>query len=283
MSSTIILNSTNRSSTNSSRYEYLFPSTVKFPKGSKIALQSFSMYNSIFNIEAQRGNNQVKIIWNADSAVEYTCTFSDGFYSISDLNFALQQFCILNDLYMIDGDGNFVYFVEILTNSVLYSSEIDCTAIPTTAEATTLGYTIPSGASWSHPVTAKTAQLEIISTAFASLLGMSVATYPPTILAIDSQHLSTTEPQISPVNSILLGCNLVSSRYSNPSHLFYSIPLTVGFGSMITHNSSSVILNNISPGSYGKISIDLYSQDFNSLRIHDSEIVLVLQIILPDE
>ena len=283
MSSTIILNSTNRSSTNRSRYEYLFPSTVKFPKGSKIALQSFSMFNAIFNIEAQRGNNQVKLIWNADTAVEYTFTFDDGFYSISDFNYAFQHKCILNDLYMIDADGNFVFFVEFLPNAVLYASEIDCTALPTSAEATSLGYTIPSGASWSHPVTAKSPQLEILTTAFGSLFGMVPATYPPTILSTNSQHLSTIEIQISPVNSILLGCNLVSSQYSNPSHLFYSIPLTAGAGSMITHNSSSVIMNNISPGSYSKIAIDFYSQDFNALRFHDSEIVLVLQIILPDE
>ncbi len=139
MSSTIILNSNNRSSSNSSRYEFIFPSTVKFGKNSKISLISFSMYNSIFNIEAQRSNNVIKIVWNADSAVEYTFTIPDGFYSISDLNYALQQFCILNDLYAIDTNGDYVYFIEILTNSTQYGAEIDCYAIPLETDWVTNG------------------------------------------------------------------------------------------------------------------------------------------------
>ena len=281
MSNTIILNSNNRSSSNSSRYEFIFPSTIKFKKGDKIALQSFSMYNSIFNVEAQRSNNVIKIMWNADTAVEYTYTIPDGFYSISDLNYGLQQFCILNDLYAIDTNGDYVYFIEILTNSVLYSAEIDCYAIPLEADWITNGWTIPAGASWTYPITvAKSAQLTIpTGSSFGTLLGLTVGTYPSTVLAIDSQHVSTTEIQISPVNSILLGCNLISSQYSTPSHLFYSIPLLVPFGGMINHASTSPIANDISPGSYGKLVIDLYSQDFQSLRIHDGELVLVLNII----
>jgi hypothetical protein len=283
MSSTIILNSNNRSSSNSSRYEYVFPSTVKFGKGATIALQSFAMFNSFFNVEAQRGNNQFKIHWHADTSTEYTITLPDGYYSLQNLNRYLQNFCLFNDLYMKDSNDNDLYFIEILPNEVRYAAEVDLTALPTAATASTLGWTVPVGASWSLPVTPKSPQLEILTSPFGSLLGMQIGIYPSSVLAEDSQHLSSGEIQISPTNSVILGCNLISSAYSNPSHLFYSIPLTEPFGRLITHNASSVIINNITPGSYGKISIDLYSQNFESLRFIDSEIVIVLQIFKPEE
>ena len=76
-----------------------------------IRLASLSMYNSTFNITAQRGNNIISFIWNVGTAVTYTWTIADGYYSVADLNYFIQNQCIQNNLYAISGT-NFVYFLE---------------------------------------------------------------------------------------------------------------------------------------------------------------------------
>lgn len=280
MSNTIILNSTHKREAH--RYEYIFPSSVKFGANDQIALQSISMYNSIFNVEAQRGNNTVSVIWNANTTVQHNFTIPDGYYSVSDLNYFLQQKMILNKLYVTDANGDNYYFVELLVNENQYGVQVNTYALPTSAQATTLGYVKPSGASWDWPTTASTAQFIVPTAAFGNLIGFEPATYPSGIETTDQQFLSTKTPQISPVNSILLGCNLIASPYSNPIHLFYSIPITVSFGSLINHANTSPIYNKIAAGTYSKIIIDFYSQDYNSLRLHDDEIVIVLSVVKRD-
>ena len=274
---TIILNSTNKTQS-ANRFEYLFPSSVKFEKKDEIALQSISLYNSIFNCESQRGNNKISVIWNADTTVQYDFTIPDGFYDISALNYFLQQQCILNDLYCLDADGNYVYFIEIVTNSSQYAGQINCYPLPTAANAAAKGWTIPPGSSWTYPISDKTAQLIIPSVAFGSLIGFAAGTFPTAVQATTQQFLSTKTPQISPVNSILLGCNLINSPYSNPCHLFYSIPIQTQFGGLINVTNSSPIFNEIASGMYSKIIIEFYDQSFESLRLHDFEVVIVLNL-----
>ena len=278
----VILNSTNKVS--NAKYEYIFPSTQKFTAGTKVSLNSISMYNSIFNVEAVRSNNKISIIWNANTSVQYDLTVSDGFYDISSLNFQIQSFCILNDLYMInDATGEYVYYINLLTNSTAYSAQLNIYPLPTTAEATALGYSIPVGASWTAPVSAKTPQLIIPVGTFGNLIGFQSATYPSAIQSTFQAILSTTTPQISPVNSILIGCNLINSAYANPSHIFASIPIKAGFGSLIDYESASPVATSISSGSYGKITIEFYSQFFELLRLHDDEVTIILNIHTPDE
>jgi hypothetical protein len=62
---------------------------------------------------------------------------------------------------MTASNGDIVYFVEILENASLYKIQLNLYAIPTAAQATTLSYTIPSGASWSSPTTSETPTLTI--------------------------------------------------------------------------------------------------------------------------
>ena len=67
----------------------------------------------------------------------YTLTFEDGYYSVSDINFRIQQFCILNNLYVTSNSGaNIVYFIELVVNSVRYSTQINVYAIPTEFDVT---------------------------------------------------------------------------------------------------------------------------------------------------
>lgn len=155
---TIILNSNNKSSDNSFTYD--FPAPVKMLPSAKIALQSISMYNSIFNVEASRLNNKFSIIWNADTTVQHDFVITDGNYSISDLNYLLDFYCVENNLYLYDTvENKNKYFLEIVVNSNIYGCQINSYAIPTAVTASTLNLTKPVGASWDFPLSAKAPQI----------------------------------------------------------------------------------------------------------------------------
>ena len=274
MSSTIILNSTNRDLTSDNRFIYTFPSNVKFNPGDTIGVESISMYNSIFNTESVRGNNTFSIIWNADSAVTYNFTIPDGFYSISDLNYYIQYECVQNDLYCINGSGNYVYFVELVINSTVYGSELRTFILPDVTEAGVLGYTKPVGASWSfHASADATPQVIIPSDAFGELFGFTAGTYPATPQTTSQYIGSTITPQISPVNSLILTCNLINDELSNPVNVFYSMPLNSAFGTLMTSSNAQRSDSMIYEGTYKNIVIEVLDQQYNRVKMNDMEIL----------
>ena len=94
---------------------YRLPNTIKMEAGSTIGLSGISIFNSTFNVEKVRGNNTVFLTW---LGTVYTIVFEDGYYSISDLNFRIQQFCILNNLYLTANSGLLAFFGTVLLVSV---------------------------------------------------------------------------------------------------------------------------------------------------------------------
>ena len=75
----------------------------------------------------------------------------------------------------------FIFF-EMVLNSVQYSTQLNSYYLPTSSDATTLGYTKPSAATWSFPATNQTPQITFNST-FGNLIGFNAQTYPATVLA----------------------------------------------------------------------------------------------------
>ena len=276
MSKTLIINSSNYVTGSGNKFVYRFPNTVSFQAGSSIGVSSISMYNSTFNIENSRGNNVINIIW---LGMTYTLTFEDGYYSVSDINFRIQQFCILNNLYVTSNSGaNIVYFIELVVNSVRYSTQINVYAIPTEATALLVGYTKPTS-SWSYPSTATTPQIYLATQAFANLLGFSTGTFPSTTFSTTQSFLSTKTPVISPINSYIMTCNLLNSKFSIPNTTFFSLPLSGSLGTLIVSNMTSVIYNMINPQHYNEIIITFYDQNFNALTLHDFDVTITLAIL----
>ena len=96
-------------------------------------------------------------------------------------------------------------------------------------------------------------------------------------------HLSsTTTPIISPVNSYIMTCNLLNSKYSIPNTTFFSLPLSGSLGTLITSNVSSIVYNMINPQSYNEIVITFFDQYFNALVLHDFDCTITLAIKEPD-
>ena len=280
MSKTLVINSSNYIIGSNNKFVYRFPNTQSFEAGSSIGLSSISIYNSTFNIEKNRGNNVIQIIWLGTT---YTIIIDDGYYNVSDLNFKIQQFCILNNLYLLSNSGsNIIYFVELVMNSVRYSVQLNLYALPTSTQASTLGYSLPPTANWNFPLVATTPQLNILSQTFGNLIGLNFGMYPVTPQTTTQSYLSTTTPIISPVNSYIMTCNLLNSKYSIPNTTFFSLPLSGSLGTLITSNVSSIVYNMINPQSYNEIVITFFDQYFNALVLHDFDCTITLAIKEPD-
>ncbi len=157
----------------------------------------------------------------------------NGFYTNSDLNSYLQQYCITNGLYLINASGQYVYYCEFLTNSNYYAIQFNAYSIPTALPA---GWTQP--ANWiGYPAVAYTPQLIVPSTNFRNVIGFNTGTYPSVQQTTTYSKLSDFVPQVSPVQSIILSCSLLSNQYSNPRTALYSFsPAGTAFGSLIQSN-----------------------------------------------
>jgi len=281
---TIVINSSNYVVGSNNQFTIAFPGNgVKFNAGDKIAVAGIAVYNSTFNITAARGNNKISVIWNAATPTTYTFTFPDGYYSATDMNAFIQQQCILNNLYMTTNNGStYVYFVEITTNAVRYAISLNVYPIPTTAQATSLGYSIPSGATWTAPATAQCPQI-IINSAFGTLVGQSAGTYPASIQSSATQTISSVTPIISPVDSYILCCNLINSKLTIPVDVLYSLPISVSLGQLINVSPSQFLFNDIDPNTYSNITISFYDQLFNKLQMNDKDVVITLAIMYASE
>ena len=122
MSKTLVINSSNYIIGSNNKFVYRFPNTQTFEAGSSIGLSSISIYNSTFNIEKNRGNNVIQIIWLGTT---YTIIIDDGYYNVSDLNFKIQQFCILNNLYLLSNSGsNIIYYYCVSRSKPYYLDDV---------------------------------------------------------------------------------------------------------------------------------------------------------------
>lgn len=276
----IIINSTNLRPNNTQYnniFEYTFPSNVNFKNGDTVALAGMSIYNSFFNIRSSLGNNVYTYNWNADTETTHNVTIPDGFYDIPALNYYFQFEMIQNDHYLIDENGDYVYFMELVLNNTAYGVDFKFTPIPTSVEATALNYTQPVGATWTYPSTKKTPEI-ILNSSFGKLFGFLSGTYPS--VTSDSVTVASSESgAIQQVNSIIITCNLINSPYSNPSNILGSVNLNSAYGSLLQYEASYSVDSLIFPGNYKKIQIALHDQDLNPIKVNDVEGFLMRLVI----
>lgn len=279
MSHSIILNSSNIvSHTGNSLLEYKFPSSIKFEKGTKIALSSLSLFYSWFNFTSF--NNNLTLSYKWVDGITYTIQIESGFYDVSALNSFIQSKMILNKHYMIDGNtSQFVYFIEIVENKNKYAIQLNVFNVPTSAEATSLGWTQPLGATWTLPTSTVTPQVIFDSNINTNLGFDKNVYYPSTPSTTTVSYLSSKTPQITSVNSMIATCNLLNSSYSIPNNILHTFSFgNAGFGESIDINVSTPTYLSISEGVYSSIRIQFFDGNLNPVEILDESIVLMLVI-----
>jgi hypothetical protein len=275
----IILNSNNlvQGIAANNVYEYTFPRTADFRR-TKIAVGSLSIYYSWFNILSSLGNNTYSIVFPTNAGTTtITITMPDGFYDISSVNSYLQSQFIANGLYLVDGDGNNVYYAEFVTNGNYYTVQFNSYPVPTALPA---GYSNPAGMTF--PVAAETPQLVVAANDFRYIIGFEAGTYPSVVQATNYSVDSTFTPQVSPVQSMIMLCDLLGNQYANPNTVLFSFsPANTQFGSLIDIKPAEYSFTQVVDGSYNKFRITFVDQSFNALQINDTNLVITLLLAQP--
>lgn len=279
---TIILNGNNvvPNSLNDT-YTYRFPNGAVNFYNDQISVASISMYFSWFNItsattSSQYNNNVYQYTWYGNAgATTHTVVMPDGYYEINDLNSFLQYTLVQNGHYLVDTAGDFVYYLEFVVNPTYYGTQVNSYPIPT---ALPMGWTNP--AAMTFPLVASTPRLTVLpSNNFGKVIGFNPGTYPLLPQAINYSVLSQNAPQISPVNSLILTCNVLDNPYANPKTLLYSFnPAGTQFGALINIQVPQFSFVDIYDGQYTDLTIQFFDQNLNRIYINDPNIVVLLVI-----
>ena len=117
---TLVINSGNLSNPNTNgTYTYNFiGGGFTIDNDMEVMLSSAQIPYSIFNITSAYNNNKFTLAFPtgaaAGSYTNFNITIPDGFYTIEDFNTYMQQFAITNGLYLIDANGNNVYYYAFM-------------------------------------------------------------------------------------------------------------------------------------------------------------------------
>jgi len=292
----ILFRSTNFDGKN--KLVYNIPSGITL-KNKEIALQSFSFYNSFFNISSAIGNNVVTLSFPifsatvADSYVmtNFTWTIADGFYTFTDLQFALQQFMISNRLCLYNqSTGKYMYFFSILQNTVQYSVQIQSYYLPTASQATALGFELLSGSTLRLNISTGTrlvAPRITFNEDFGKVIGYAGATIPSTVqtklsATYDANPaftaLSSKTPYLNPIDCILLRCNVANNVNSIPNDLLSVTPISSLYGAITQYISPFPLYVPCAQITTNKIEVSMYDQLMNPISQRDAEITMVLSI-----
>lgn len=278
MSFNLVLNSSNVIGNNNNTYQYNFTTnSFKIEKGDEVCLSSVCIPYSWFNVTTLNNNKSFRFYFPTGSSTynTYNITLPDGFYSVNDINFYLQQFCITNGLYLINSSGLNVYYLTMSYNQNYYGVQVLELLVPTSLPS---GFTAPSN--WvGYPTVSRTPYIEILSNnTFGSIIGFSAGNYGINATT-DQSFLSNITPNATPVNSLILRCNLVNNDVTFPSDILESIPISnVSFGSNINYQPSYERWVKLKEGLYTNFTVTLADQNFNPIIARDSNSLFTLMI-----
>tara|TARA_R100000951_G_scaffold111855_2_gene111362 strand:+ start:2096 stop:2989 length:894 start_codon:yes stop_codon:yes gene_type:complete len=287
MVNTIVLKSSNiTDTTKNSTFKYEFPNSINF-KDMELGLISASLYYSWFNISDELGNRTFSyLLWENSASggadfIQNFITLDEGLYEIGDLNKALQFAFIEKGFYLVDTNGDNVYFAEFIVNSVKNSVDIVTYSVPTTLPS---GYTAPS--TWDYFYSVQTYYpLFILPTTstFNEIIGyntgmVTAQTFGDTAFTPRTAN-SITAPNVNPNSSVLVEVNIVDNPYGVPANIIYAIVPNVGVGSLIYVAPPEYAFVPIRDGVYNGLTLRLLNKDtLEPLTIQDSQITIILGI-----
>ena len=277
MSNSLIINSSNAGSGNQKNtFTYYFKSgKYQINKDAEIAISNVTIPYSWFNITNSYGNNTFQFTWTVGvTKTTYTITLPDGFYSVTDINNYFQQYCIQNGFYLVSAGQN-VYYMNISYNTNYYAVQVNTFVVPTSLPS---GYTQPSNFA-GYPTSATAVQFILpLTNSISSIIGFVEGQTYGTGLTTAQSFLSTTTPQGTIVNSIVMRCSLVDNMVTNPPDILDSMPITSTFGSNINYVPNFEKWIKIREGNYSQLILTFYDQNLNVLNMTDTNILVTLLI-----
>lgn len=269
------------SGTNNSLYQFNFSRNIELPKGSKVAVGKINLYYSWFNILSSLQNNEFQITWPTGASENtYTITLPDGNYSIDDINSYIQSYCIANSLYLIDSNGDYVYYLNLAVNTTYYSVQLTTFPVPTSLPS---GYTAPPSFP-AYPTTTRVPQLIVPSSNnFGDVIGFNSGTYPNPTQITTYSKLSDNTPQVSSVDTVILTCNLLNNQFDiSPKNLYSFSSAGNSFGQLIQTAPNFEQYVEVNSGSYNNIQLQFITPNNQPLALRDSNVVIELLIKVPN-
>jgi hypothetical protein len=299
MSENIVLNSSNIVNKNNgnNKLSYSFPRDIKFGKKDQLAISHMNIYYSWFNVSSKYSNNFFQYKWWDNTDLGGTggrlttvvdVIIPDGFYSVNTMFEFIQSVMVSNNHYLLTGGGDYVYFVELLTNVTYYSIEWRLSSL-NAKYIVDQNLQYPANAGWKAPAISddffETAQIIIPSNSnFGTLIGYTGQTITKDTYGITAagqySFLNDMPPDMNPSSSFIITCNLISNDLGIPNNILYSftIPPNISFGDLITSNTD-IIYSKIREGSYKTVQLAIYDQNYNLLNIIDPNMLIVLSIV----
>jgi len=273
----LVLNSNNVvSGSSNTRYSYtVLNSNLTILDEAELCVSNITLPYSWFNVTTAYNNRTFNVIWYGGGTIlSVPFTLQEGFYTITDINAALQQFMILNGMYLINAQGNYVYYFTFLYNQSTYGVQFIASLVPTSLPS---GWTQPAGF-LGYPPTASTGYITLLSTSnFFRLIGFENGkSYPNNVSATARSFLSTSIPVGSNVNSLIIRCTLVNNEAGFPSDILDTMPITGTFGSNLNYSPPALKWVKLSSGTFQKLEIQFVDQNLNAMTILDNNVCISL-------
>lgn len=204
---------------NTLRYE--IGNTSANMSGLEVAVDRISVFNSQANISPDYNNNTFQILVPTLATYQtLDIVLPEGIYELSQINEFVQLKLYQLGAYYTDPNGDYVYNIQISGNTVNYTAQID---LSPTLTSFPVDWDTPSGLYFtSAPTTGFTPKIVIPNTDIAKVFGLAPGTYPSTNQTTVQTFESTICPQLNPVSSYIIRCNLVSNAFSVPSDVLTS-------------------------------------------------------------
>jgi len=276
---------------------YDFPNSIML-KDKFISVSQITMYYSWFNITSSYQNNTFRYSWSVGSTLTYyDVVIPDGLYEIADINKYLQWTMINNGTYLINSNGENVYYVELLVNLNRLSIQINTFLIPTSLPT---GWSTPSNfvgfptdtqnPIFNIPITSKFYEIIGFGPLFTTDENIN-NTYTP--LPSDKyisknsagtlSYLSYNNPNVQPNSSIFLSISNINNPYSQPSSIIYTVSPNVSIGQQIIEKPPNFMWNKMIDGTYNQLRVQFLGINKQPIKLNDPNMTIILTIRDKDE
>ncbi len=268
----LILNSNNVIGNNNTDFRYSFiQGSLHIPEGSEICVSQIVVPYSFFNLNAGLYNNtSIRFTF---SGTTYNYTFPNGFYLTSDINNALELYMISQGLYLYDTTRNQnVYYIQIISNPTYYANTIYTFPVPASLPT---NFTNPSGL---FPFSSSTYTPQLLfNSNLSTILGFTKNVYYPTSLQSTGYSInSTTTPNATPVNSVIVRCSLVNNSCTTPTDVLDSFYPNSSFGSNINYVPNYEKWIEANTGVYSSFTVSFVDQNFQTIQSQDANVLVNL-------
>jgi hypothetical protein len=245
----------------------------------ELAVAGIQLYNSQFNINSSlySNNNFSIIVPSGSSTTTFPIVLNNGLFSYDDIQNVISSTLIAAGAYLTDSNGNQVVYISMSENPTYYACQIDLSPMPTSLPT---GWSLPSSGLYSSglPTGGFTPQI-VIPSAFNLIVGYQVGTYPSSRQTSAQSFLSSITPQVNPVSSYLVRCNLVNNPYNSVPDVITSFTSQgTSSGELIDVRYSEYSWVSIADGSRPYIEVQISDQAYNMVRFEDPQILIQLII-----